>query len=166
LPVTITNTSNNYGPCQDPEKMLPRAITNLIEGQPIPIYGDGQHVRDWLYVEDHCRAIDAVLNKGKVGETYLVGGLTEDINNLEVASKLLKIFGKDKSHLKFVKDRPGHDRRYAVNWSKIRKELGWNPSFGFDEWLDKTVDWYKENEWWWKPLKKEAEKLYARTEQH
>jgi len=166
LPITVTNTSNNYGPFQDPEKMLPRAITNLIEGQPIPIYGDGKYVRDWLYVEDHCRAIDAVLNKGRLGETYLVGGLTEDINNLEVAQKLLNIFGKDKANLKFVKDRPGHDRRYAVDWSKIRKELDWKPEFEFDVWLEKTVEWYKANEWWWRPLKKEAEKLYEGTGQH
>ena len=166
LPITITNTSNNYGPYQDPEKMLPRAITNLIEGQPIPIYGDGKYVRDWLYVEDHCRAIDAVLNKGRLGETYLVGGLTEDINNLEVAQKLLNLFGKDKGNLKFVKDRPGHDRRYAVDWSKIRKELDWKPEFEFDVWLEKTVEWYKANKWWWGPLKKEAEKLYEGTGQH
>ena len=165
LPITITNCSNNYGPFQDPEKMLPRAITNLIDGKPIPIYGDGKYVRDWLYVDDHCRAIDTVLSKGKVGETYLVGGLTEDVNNLDVAKKLLKIFGKDESFLKYVKDRPGHDRRYAVDWSKIKKELGWKPLFGFDEWLKRTVKWYQENEWWWRPLKKEAEALYAKTGQ-
>lgn len=165
LPITITNCSNNFGPFQDPEKMLPRSITNLIDGQPIMVYGDGKYVRDWLYVEDHCGAIDAVLKKGKIGETYLVGGLTRDINNLEVAQKLLKIFGKDKSNIKFVKDRPGHDRRYAVDWSKIRKELGWTPECGFDEWLEKTVEWYRDSEWWWRPLKKEAEKLYTKTGQ-
>lgn len=165
LPITITNCSNNYGSYQDPEKFLPRMITNLIDGKPLPIYGDGKYVRDWLYVEDHCRAIDTVLTKGKVGETYLVGGLTEDINNLEVAKKLLQIFGKDESYLKHVKDRPGHDRRYAVDWGKIKKELGWKPLFGFDEWLVRTVDWYKENEWWWRPLKKEAEALYEKTGQ-
>jgi dTDP-glucose 4,6-dehydratase len=165
LPITITNCSNNFGPYQDPEKFLPRAITNLIEGEPIPLYGDGKYVRDWLFVEDHCRAIDLVINKGKVGETYLVGGLTEDINHLEVAEKLLQIFKLGKENLKFVKDRPGHDRRYAVDWSKIDKELGWKPEFGFDEWLEKTVDWYKKNEWWWRPLKEEAEKLYEKTGQ-
>lgn len=165
LPITITNCSNNFGPFQDPEKMLPRSITNLIKGEPIMVYGDGKYVRDWLYVEDHCRAIDIVLKKGKVGETYLVGGLTRDINNLEVAQKLLKTFGLNKSSIKFVKDRPGHDRRYAVDWSKIRRELGWKPKFGFDEWLKKTVEWYKENEWWWRPLKGKAEKLYDRTGQ-
>jgi len=140
-------------------------ITNLIEGKPLPIYGDGKYERDWLYVEDHCRAIDMVLNKGKVGETYLVGGLTDDVNNLAVAQKLLKIFGKDKTYLKFVKDRPGHDRRYAVDWGKIRRELGWKPLYDFDTWLEKTAKWYQANEWWWRPLKEEAEKLYKKTGQ-
>jgi dTDP-glucose 4,6-dehydratase len=165
LPITITNCSNNFGPFQDPEKFLARAITNLIEGEPVPVYGDGKYVRDWLYVEDHCRAIDAVLHKGKIGETYLIGGLTDDINNLEIAKKLLKIFGRDKSFLKLVKDRPGHDRRYAVDWSKIKKELGWKPQYDFDTWLVKTVNWYRQNEWWWKPLKSQAEELYEKTGQ-
>lgn len=165
LPITITNTSNNYGPYQDPEKFLPRAVTNLINGKKVPIYGDGKYVRDWLYVEDHCRAIDVVLKKGKGGETYLVGGLTNDVNNLEVTRRLLKIFGKNESQIKFVKDRPGHDRRYAVDWSKIKRELGWKPKYNFDNWLEKTVEWYKENEWWWRPLKEEAEKLYKKTGQ-
>lgn len=165
LPISITNCSNNFGPYQDPEKFLPRMITNLIDEEPIPIYGDGKYVRDWLYVEDHCRAIDLVINKGKVGETYLVGGMTENINHLEVAEKVLKIFGKDKSSIKYVKDRPGHDRRYSVGWEKMNKELGWKPEFGFAEWLEKTVNWYKANEWWWRPLKEEAEKLYERTGQ-
>jgi dTDP-glucose 4,6-dehydratase len=165
LPITITNCSNNFGPFLDPEKFLSRMITNLIDGQALPIYGDGKYVRDWLYVEDHCRAIDKVLKKGKVGETYLVGGNTKDINNLEVAKKLLKIFGKDESYLKFVKDRPGHDRRYAVNWRKIKHALGWKPKYDFDVWLIKTVEWYKDNEWWWRPLKRKAESLYIKTGQ-
>ena len=165
LPITITNCSNNFGPYQDPEKFIPRAITNLIEGNEVPLYGDGKYVRDWLFVEDHVRAIETVLEKGKVGETYLVGGLTEDINHLEVAKKLLKIFGKDETSIKFVKDRLGHDRRYAVDWGKIHKELGWKPLYGFDEWLAKTVDWYKANEWWWRPLKDKAEALYEKTGQ-
>lgn len=165
LPVTITNTSNNYGPYQDPEKFLARTITNLIEGEKIPIYGDGKYIRDWLYVEDHCRAIELVLKKGKAGETYLVGGLTADVDNLKVAKKLLKIFGRDGGWIKFVKDRPGHDRRYAVDWRKIGKELGWRPKHDFDTWLAKTVEWYKENEWWWRPQKLRAEKLYEKTGQ-
>lgn len=165
LPITISNCSNNFGPYQDPEKLFARSITNLIKGETINIYGDGKNVRDWLFVEDHARAIDLILEKGKVGETYLVGGLTEDISNLEVAQKMLKIFGKDESNIKFVEDRKGHDRRYSVNWTKIEKELGWSPQYDFDTWLEKTIEWYKENEWWWKPLKEEAEKLYERTGQ-
>ncbi|KKQ38621.1 MAG: dTDP-glucose 4,6-dehydratase, partial [Candidatus Levybacteria bacterium GW2011_GWB1_37_8] len=119
LPITITNCSNNFGPYQFPEKFIPLAITNILENKKVPIYGDGLYVRDWLYVIDHCRAIDLVLNKGKVGQTYLVGGMTNDISNLEVIKKILKIMGKDESYIEYVKDRPGHDRRYAVDWSKI-----------------------------------------------
>jgi len=165
LPITITNCSNNYGPFQDPEKFLPRMITNLIDDKPLPVYGDGKYVRDWIYVGDHVMAIEKVVKNGKVGKTYLVGGLTKDINNLEVCNKLLKIFGKDKSYLKFVKDRPGHDRRYAVDWTKISKDLDWVPKHGFDTWLEKTVNWYRENEWWWRPIKQKAEKLYVKTGQ-
>lgn len=165
LDATITNCSNNYGAYQDPEKFLPRMITNLIDNQPLPIYGDGKNVRDWLYVEDHCHAIELVLTRGKSGETYVVGGNHEEISNLELAKKLLQIFGKDESYLKFVQDRKGHDRRYAVDWSKIKNELGWEPTKTFSEWLELTIEWYKKNEWWWRPLKTEAEKLYARTGQ-
>jgi len=147
LKITITNTSNNFGPYQDPEKFLPRIITNLIDGVKIPIYGKGKNIRDWLYVEDHCRAIDFIIKKGNIGETYLVGGLKNDISNLEVAKKLLYIFGYDKSYIRFVKDRVGHDRKYAVDWSKINKDLEWKPKFDFDIWLQRTVDWYKQNEW-------------------
>ena len=153
LPVTISNCSNNFGPYQFPEKFIPLAITNLLEDKKIPVYGDGLYVRDWLYVEDHCRAIDKILEKGKVGETYCIGGLTEDINNLEVIRKILKLLGKDEESIEFVKDRPGHDRRYAVDWSKIKNELGWEPMHGFDEWLSKTVEWYRENSDWWKNVK-------------
>lgn len=153
LPVTITNCSNNYGPYQFPEKLIPLAITNLLEGKKVPVYGDGLYVRDWLYVEDHCRAIDMVLQKGTSGETYCVGGLTDDLNNLTIIKKIIKIMGKDESVIEFVKDRPGHDRRYAVDWTKINSELGWQPEHDFDVWLERTVQWYKENESWWKPLK-------------
>lgn len=165
LPITITNCSNNFGPYMDPEKFFARMITNLIDGEKPPIYGDGKYVRDWLYVEDHARAIELVIQKGRIGETYLVGGLTEDINNLEVAGKLNKIFGKSVDFINFVKDRPGHDRRYAVDWTKINKELGWKPLFSFDKYLEKTVDWYRKNEWWWRPLKSKAEALYIKTGQ-
>ncbi len=153
LPITITNCSNNYGPFQFPEKFIPLAVSNILEGKKVPIYGDGLYVRDWLYVEDHCRAIEKVIEKGKEGETYCVGGLTEDINNLTVVKKILQILGKDESSLEFVKDRPGHDRRYAMDWSKIKKELGWQPLCDFDTWLGKTVEWYKNNEAWWRRVK-------------
>jgi len=153
LPITISNCSNNFGPYQFPEKLIPLAITNIIEGKKVPIYGDGLYVRDWLYVEDHCKAIDLILNKGKIGETYLVGGLTEDVSNLEIIKKILKIMGKDESEIEYVKDRPGHDRRYAVDWSRINKELGWKPNYGFDEYLEQTISWYKNNQEWWRRIK-------------
>lgn len=160
LPVTITNCSNNFGHFQFPEKLIPLTITNLLEGKKAPVYGDGLNVRDWLYVEDHCRAIDLVINKGKIGETYCIGGLTEDlpagrqgISNLEVVEKIIKILGKDENSIEFVKDRPGHDRRYAIDWSKIKNELDWQPLHSFDEYLLKTVEWYKNNELWWKNIK-------------
>ena len=153
LPITITNCSNNFGPLQYPEKIIPLAITNILQGKKIPIYGDGLYIRDWLYVEDHCRAIDSVLQNGKMGETYLVGGQTEETNNLEVGKKILKYLDKSEDYIEFVKDRPGHDRRYAVDWTKIKEDLGWEPLHNFDEWLEKTVSWYRENTSWWEPLK-------------
>ena len=164
LPITITNCANNFGPYHDPEKFIPRMITDLIEGKEVRVYGDGKYIRDWLHVEDHCAAIDLVLTKGKVGETYLVGSTIREINNLEIARKLLKIFNLDDSYIKFVKDRPGHDRRYAIDSEKIR-ELGWEPKHDLDIWLSKTVEWYKNNEWWWRPLKQQAEELYKETGQ-
>lgn len=153
LPITITNSSNNFGPYQFPEKIIPLAITNLMEDKKIPIYGDGLYVRDWLYVEDHCRAIERVLQDGKSGETYCVGGTTSDINNLDVAKKIVRLLKKNEDMIEFVKDRPGHDRRYAVDWSKIKNELGWEPEHSFDEWLKQTVAWYRDNEDWWKNFK-------------
>lgn len=153
LPISITNCSNNFGPYHFPEKFIPLAITNILEGKKVPVYGDGKNVRDWLYVEDHCRAIEAVLLKGKVGETYCVGGLTKDINNLEVIKLIFAKMGKDESSIEFVKDRPGHDRRYAMDYQKIQTELGWAPRHDFDEWLSKTITWYKEHEAWWKRVK-------------
>ncbi|MDO8657330.1 MAG: dTDP-glucose 4,6-dehydratase [Candidatus Levybacteria bacterium] len=153
LPVTITNCSNNFGPYQFPEKVIPLSITNLLEDKKVPVYGDGLYVRDWLYVEDHCRAIDVVLQKGKIGQTYCVGGLNEDINNISVIKKIIKILGKNENMIEYVKDRPGHDRKYAIDWSKIKNELGWQPEHDFDEWLEKTIQWYKEKESWWKNVK-------------
>jgi len=165
LPVTITNCSNNFGPFQDPEKFIPRMITDLINGDEVKIYGDGLNVRDYLYVEDHVRAIELVLNGGEIGETYLIGGMNKEIPNIEIAKTLLKMFGRDESAIKFVKDRPGHDKKYAINWTKIGKNLGWQPKYDFSDWLGKTVDWYKKNEWWWRPLKAKAEELYQKTGQ-
>lgn len=153
LPITITNCANNYGPYHFPEKLIPLAITNILEGKKVPVYGDGLYVRDWLYVEDHCRAIDLVLTKGKVGETYCVGSMTQDVNNLEVVKKILSIMGKGEEEIEYVKDRPGHDRRYAIDWSKIHNELGWEPQNDFDAWLAKTIQWYRDNEKWWKDIK-------------
>lgn len=164
LPITITNCSNNFGPYQFPEKFIPLAITNILEDKKIPVYGDGLYVRDWLYVVDHCRAIDLVLNKGKVGETYLIGGMAQDISNIEVVKKILKIMGKEISFIEYVKDRPGHDRRYAVDWLKIKNELGWEPLHNFDEWLEKTVQWYKENEKWWKDVKDGSYQKYYKEQ--
>jgi len=160
LPITISNCSNNFGPYQFPEKLIPLAITNLIEGGKVPVYGDGLYVRDWLYVEDHCRAIDLIINKGKIGETYCIGGLTEDINNISIVRKILELLGKDEGSIEYVKDRPGHDRRYAVDWSKIKEELGWKPQYDFYTWLEKTVNWYKENQDWWKRVKSGDYKTY------
>lgn len=175
VPITITNCSNNFGPYQHPEKFIPRMITNLIDGGNIKIYGDGLYVRDWLYVEDHCRAVDNVLTKGKAGETYLVGGqpslklrpagMSHEVNNLQIAKLLLEIFEFGEDRLQFVKDRPGHDRRYSVEWGKISRELGWQPQHSFEEWLKKTVKWYQANEAWWRPLKTEAEAMYQKTGQ-
>lgn len=153
LPVTISNCSNNYGPYQFPEKLIPLAITNILEGKKVPVYGDGLYVRDWLYVEDHCEAIDLIVNKGKIGETYLVGGLTDDIPNIEIVKKILKIMKKDEDLIEFVNDRPGHDRRYAIDWSKINKDLGWMPQHGFEEYLEQTIEWYANNKNWWMKLK-------------
>lgn len=163
IPITITNCSNNFGPYQDPEKFMPRMITNLLIGQKVKVYGDGKYVRDWLHVIDHCRAIELVFLKAVPGSTYCVGGMTEDVNNLEVAQKVIKLLGKSEADsIEFVTDRPGHDRRYAVDWAKINKDLGWSPQYDFDSWLKKTVDWYKDNEAWWKPLKEKSESIYKK----
>jgi len=164
LPVTITNCSNNYGPYQFPEKLIPLTITNMLEGKSIPVYGDGLNVRDWLYVEDHCRAIDMVLRDTTVGEMYCVGGATKDINNLSIVKKILAIGGKNESSIEFVKDRPGHDRKYAMSWKKIYNMLGWKPQHDFDTWLEKTVEWYRTHEAWWHHIKSGAYQRYYRKQ--
>lgn len=164
LPITITNCSNNFGPYQHPEKLIPLAITNLLEGKKVPIYGDGLNVRDWLYVEDHCRAIEMVITDGKIGETYCVGGQKQDISNLQVINKILKLLSKDDRSIQLVKDRPGHDRKYAVDSSKIEKELGWKALYDFDTWLEKTMLWYKNNSGWWKKLKNDEFRKYYKNQ--
>ncbi|KKU83727.1 dTDP-glucose 4,6-dehydratase [Candidatus Gottesmanbacteria bacterium RIFCSPLOWO2_01_FULL_49_10] len=153
LPVTITNCSNNYGPYQFPEKLIPLTITNILEEKKVPVYGDGKNIRDWLHVEDHCRAIDVVLRKGKIGETYCVGGLRQDVDNNAMVHKLIGLMGKDLSAIEFVKDRQGHDRRYAIDWTKIQRELGWSPLHDLDTWLVATVEWYTKNQDWWRRTK-------------
>jgi dTDP-glucose 4,6-dehydratase len=152
VPTLITRCSNNYGPYQFPEKLIPLMITNALEDKPLPIYGDGFYVRDWLYVLDHCSAIDRVFHDGKPGGTYNIGG-QGDKNNLDVVHLILEILNKPKSLIQYVKDRPGHDRRYAVDPGKIQKELGWAPIYSFEENLEKTVSWYQERQDWWKRIK-------------
>ncbi len=152
LPVTISNCSNNFGPYQFPEKLIPLFVTNLLEGKKVPLYGDGLNVRDWLYVEDHCEAIDLILEKGKIGETYCIGGDNEK-SNIEITRFILKELGFGEEMIEYVKDRPGHDRRYAIDSSKIKKELGWKPKHSFEEAMKKTIEWYKNNQDWWKRVK-------------
>ncbi len=152
LNVMVTRCSNNYGPRQFPEKLIPLFVTNLFDGQKVPLYGDGLNVRDWLFVDDHCRGILLVLEGGRPGEIYNIGGGTE-LANVEITHSLLELCGSDESMIEPVEDRLGHDRRYCVDWSKIREELGYRPEVDFDEGLARTVKWYRENESWWRPLK-------------
>ena len=148
LPITISRCSNNYGPYQYPEKLIPLMIINALHDKPLPVYGDGQNVRDWLYVEDHCRAIDLILQKGKVGEIYNVGGHNE-MKNIDIVKLICKELGKPESLIHFVKDRKGHDRRYAIDPAKIHNELGWLPETKLVDGIRKTIRWYLENEAWW-----------------
>jgi dTDP-glucose 4,6-dehydratase len=164
LPITISNCSNNYGPFQHPEKMIPRSITSLLSGGKIKVYGQGLNFRDWLHVEDHCRAIELILLKGKIGETYCIGGLKKGTSNMELVNLMLKLMNKDESSLEFVADRPAHDN-YAVNWNKINKELGWQPQYDLESGLKQTIDWYTQNESWWQETKKEAEEFYLKLNQ-
>ncbi len=153
LPVTITRCSNNYGSYQYPEKLIPMTILSALENKPVPVYGNGRNVRDWIYVEDHCKAVDLVIRNGEAGEIYNIGGGNEK-SNIEVVSKILEIMDKPKSLIIYVPDRPGHDRRYAVDYSKIEKELLWQPETDFEYGLEKTVEWYIQNEDWLKSVKK------------
>ena len=151
LPITISRCSNNYGPYHFPEKLIPLMIINALAGKSLPVYGDGLNVRDWLYVEDHCKAIDMIIHNGKVGEVYNVGGHNE-MKNIEIVKLILKKLGKDESLITFVKDRAGHDRRYAIDPTKITQELGWYPETKFCDGIEKTIEWYLNNEQWWKEI--------------
>lgn len=151
LPVNITRCSNNYGPFHFPEKLIPLMIINALHDKPLPIYGDGLNVRDWLHVEDHCQAIDLVLHNGRNGEVYNVGGNNER-TNIEIVKTILKHLDKPESLIKYVTDRPGHDRRYAIDATKLRTELGWQPQYTFDTGIEQTIKWYLENKDWWENI--------------
>jgi dTDP-glucose 4,6-dehydratase len=153
VPVIITRASNNYGPNQFPEKIIPLFITNLVDDIPVPLYGDGQNERDWLHVDDHCRGVDLLIDKGVDGEVYNIGGGNQ-VKNVDLTHKLLELVGKSTSLITPVADRPGHDRRYSLDTNKL-EALGWQPQEPFEEGLAKTVRWYRENEWWWRPIKDE-----------
>jgi dTDP-glucose 4,6-dehydratase len=163
LPITISNCSNNYGPYHFPEKLIPLAITNLIEGKSVPVYGDGEQVRDWLHVMDHCKAIDIIIHKGRIGETYCVGGDGER-PNLWIVKKLLEIMNLPGSRIEYVKDRAGHDRRYAINHDKITKELGWQPEITLEEGLQETVEWFTKNKDWWQAVKDGSYQEYYQSQ--
>ena len=152
LPVMVTRCSNNYGPYQFPEKLIPLFITNALEDKPLPIYGDGKNIRDWLHARDHAAAIETVLKKGAPGEVYNIGGNNER-TNLEITEAILTALDKPRELIRFVADRPGHDRRYAIDSSKIKRELGWEPSYTFDRAMEETVSWYIQNRWWWEEIK-------------
>lgn len=147
LPINITRCSNNYGPYQFPEKLIPLMITNCLTDKQLPVYGDGMQIRDWLHVKDHCKGIDTVLHKGKLGEVYNIGGNNEKAN-IEIVKLIIKQLGKSEELIKYVKDRPGHDRRYAIDNSKITRELGWNPSYTFEKGIKETIEWYVTHKEW------------------
>jgi dTDP-glucose 4,6-dehydratase len=152
LPITISNCSNNYGPYHFPEKVIPLFITNLMEGKKVPLYGDGKNVRDWIHVQDHCSAVDAIIHRGKIGHTYVVGGNSEK-SNFELTMAILENMGMGEEMIEYVKDRPGHDRRYAVRPHKIKAELNWQPTISFVDGIRKTIQWYAEHEDWWQRVK-------------
>lgn len=153
--VVITRCSNNYGPNQFPEKLIPLFITNLLQGKQLPLYGDGENIRDWLHVDDHCRGIHLALTKGKSGAIYNIGG-GKEISNKEITKLILDKMNRDESNIKYVQDRKGHDFRYSVDWTKIKTELGYSPKVNFEDGLNQTIEWYKNNKDWWEPLKLRA----------
>jgi dTDP-glucose 4,6-dehydratase len=162
FPIVVTRCSNNYGAYQFPEKLIPLFVTNALENKPLPVYGDGLNVRDWIHVEDHCRALEMVLEKGIPGEFYNIGGEGER-TNLEITQAILRILRKPESMIQYVTDRPGHDRRYAIDFSKIQKEIGWKPNYSLEEGLKQTVHWYIDHEDWWRRIKSGAyREFYAR----
>jgi dTDP-glucose 4,6-dehydratase len=162
----VTRCSNNLGPFQFPEKLIPLAVTNVLENKPVPVYGDGLNVRDWIYVEDHCRALDTVLQKGQPGQVYNIGA-NQEKTNLELIHRLLDVMGKPRDLITFVADRPGHDRRYALDSARITRELGWKPVYSFEKALAITVDWYIKNETWWRKIKSgEYAQYYDRMYSH
>jgi dTDP-glucose 4,6-dehydratase len=163
LPVTISNCSNNYGPFQFPEKFIPLAITNLLEGKKIPIYGDGLQRRDWIFVDDHSRGVDLILHKGKIGETYCLGGGNE-YPNIEIAKKILEILNENEDMIEYVKDRRGHDRRYSMDITKMSREFGWLPEKDLITGLRETVEWYKNNSNWWQRVKSGEYQEYYRKQ--
>jgi dTDP-glucose 4,6-dehydratase len=164
VPVIVTRASNNYGPQQFPEKVIPLFVTNAIDGLPLPLYGDGLNVRDWLHVDDHCRAIDVVISRGQSGEVYNIGGGNE-VRNVDLTRRILDLTGRPGSLVKPVADRQGHDRRYALDTAKLRG-LGWAPEVPFDTGLASTVEWYRSNDWWWRPIKEQdpAFRAYYETQ--
>jgi dTDP-glucose 4,6-dehydratase len=164
VPVVITRASNNYGPNQFPEKVIPLFITNAMDDLPVPLYGDGMNERDWLHVSDNCRALDAIIASGNLGEVYNIGG-GNHVKNADLTRQILHLLGKPDSLIKHVPDRPGHDRRYSLDTSKLRS-LGWSPRVAFEQGLAETVAWYRQNEWWWRPIKDQdpAFAAYYRTQ--
>ena len=152
LPITISNCTNNYGPYQFPEKIIPLFITNLLENKKIPVYGQGKNIRDWIHVDDHNRGVEMIIKKGRIGGTYCLGG-GEEMSNMELTKKIIALMGKKEEVIEYVKDRPGHDFRYAMDFSKAKTELGWEPEIDFDQGLKQTVDWYRDNKNWWQKLK-------------
>lgn len=153
LPITISNCSNNYGPYQFPEKLMPLFITNLIEGKKVTVYGEGKNIRDWIHVDDHNFGLDLILHKGRIGETYCLGGNSER-SNLEITKSILNLMGQGEEMIEFVRDRLGHDLRYAIDFSKAKEELGFTPQVSFEEGLKQTINWYQNNKSWWKKIKK------------
>lgn len=166
LPVSVSRCSNNYGPYQFPEKLIPLMVINALNGKPLPVYGSGENVRDWLYVEDHCKAVDLIIHNGETGTVYNVGGHNE-MRNIDIVKTIIGILGKDESLIKFVEDRKGHDRRYAIDPAKISTDLGWKPETAFAEGLKKTVQWYLDNQIWWEEIisgeyREYYDKMYAK----